>query len=88
VWADSGYDGKPLAAWARKIAAITVEVVQRTAPHSFQVFRRRWVIERTFGWLMPSRRLVRGAPSPVCRARYGRATRNGRAGNNRWKEGR
>jgi transposase len=57
--ADSGYDGAPLARYARTVAAITVEVVRRTAPHSFQVLRRRWVIERTFGWLMRYRRLVR-----------------------------
>jgi transposase len=58
MWADSGYDGAPLARFART-AAITVEVVRRTAPHSFQVLRRRWVVERTFGWLMRYRRLVR-----------------------------
>jgi transposase len=59
MWADSGYDGNPLAAWIRAVAAITVEVVRRTSPHSFQVVRRRWVIERTFGWLMRYRRLAR-----------------------------
>jgi len=59
MWADSGYDGKPLAAWATTIAAITLEVVKRTSPHSFQVVRRRWVVERTFGWLMRYRRLAR-----------------------------
>ena len=59
MWADSGYDGAPLARYAKTAAAITVEVVRRTAPHSFQVLRRRWVIERTFGWLMRYRRLVR-----------------------------
>jgi transposase len=59
MWADSGYDGAPLARYAKAAAAITVEVVRRTAPHSFQVLRRRWVIERTFGWLMRYRRLVR-----------------------------
>ena len=59
MWADSGYDGAPLARYAKAAAAITVEVVKRTAPHSFQVLRRRWVIERTFGWLMRYRRLVR-----------------------------
>jgi transposase len=59
MWADSGYDGAPLALYARAVAAITVEVVKRTAPHSFQVLRRRWVIERTFGWLMRYRRLAR-----------------------------
>jgi transposase len=59
MWADAGYDGAPLARWAKTIAAITVEVVKRTSPHSFQVVRRRWVIERTFGWLMRYRRLAR-----------------------------
>ncbi len=59
MWADNGYDGAPLARYAKAAAAITVEVVERTAPHSFQVLRRRWVIERTFGWLMRYRRLVR-----------------------------
>jgi transposase len=59
MWADSGCDGKPLARCAQAAAAITVEVVKRTSPHSFQVLRRRWVIERTFGWLMRYRRLAR-----------------------------
>ena len=59
MWADSGYDGKPLAAWIKTAAAITLEVVKRTDPHNFQVVRRRWVVERTFGWLMRYRRLAR-----------------------------
>jgi transposase len=59
MWADSGYDGKPIAAFVKTAAAITLDVVQRTSPHSFQVVRRRWVIERTFGWLMRWRRLAR-----------------------------
>ncbi len=59
MWADSGYGGAPLARWAKTVAALTVEVVKRTSPHSFQVLRRRWVVERTFGWLMRWRRLVR-----------------------------
>jgi transposase len=59
MWADSGYNGKPLAGWMKKTAGITLEVVLRTSPHSFQVVRRRWVVERTFGWLMRYRRLAR-----------------------------
>jgi transposase len=59
MWADSGYDGSPIAAFVRTAAAITLEIVKRTSPHSFQVVRRRWVIERTFGWLMRYRRLAR-----------------------------
>ena len=59
MWADTGYNGKPLARYAQAVAAITVEVVARTSPHSFRVLRRRWVVERTFGWLMRYRRLAR-----------------------------
>src|SRR6516165_4837971 len=59
MWADTGYNGRPLEKYARAVAAITVEVVARTSPHSFQVLRRRWVVERTFGWLMRYRRLAR-----------------------------
>ncbi len=59
MWADSGYDGAPLAAWIKSVAAITLEVVKRCDPHDFQVVRRRWVVERTFGWLMRYRRLAR-----------------------------
>jgi hypothetical protein len=33
--------------------------VARTSPHAFQVVKRRWVVERTFGWLMRYRRLAR-----------------------------
>ena len=59
MWADTGYNGKPLARYAQAAAAITVEVVARTSPHTFRVLRRRWVVERTFGWLMRYRRLAR-----------------------------
>src|SRR5260370_36551918 len=51
--------GAPLARWVKPVAAITVEVARRTSAHSFQIVRRGWVVERTFGWLMRWRRLVR-----------------------------
>jgi transposase len=59
MWADSGYDGRPLCDWMKKTAGITLEIVKRTSPHTFQVVKRRWVVERTFGWLMRYRRLAR-----------------------------
>jgi transposase len=59
IWADSGYDGNPLAQWVRAVAHITVEVIKRTELHVFKVVPRRWVVERTFGWLMRYRRLCR-----------------------------
>jgi len=51
--------GKPLREWMGKTAGITLEIVLRSSPHTFQVVKRRWVVERTFGWLMRYRRLAR-----------------------------
>ena len=59
MWADTGYNGAPLRDWMRTTAGITLEIVARTSPHTFQVLKRRWVVERTFGWLMRYRRLAR-----------------------------
>jgi transposase len=59
LWADSGYTGG-LAAWAKERFGLAVEIVKRTDDLSgFRVVPRRWVVERTFGWLMRSRRLAR-----------------------------
>jgi transposase len=59
MWADSCYDGRPLRDWMTKTAGITLEIVKRTSAHTFQLVKRRWVVERTFGWLMRYRRLAR-----------------------------
>ncbi len=59
MWADSGYDGKPLATWIRQAAGITLQIIKRSDLPGFQVVSRRWVVERTFGWLMHYRRLAR-----------------------------
>uniref|UniRef100_A0AAU2UVN6 IS5 family transposase n=1 Tax=Streptomyces sp. NBC_00003 TaxID=2903608 RepID=A0AAU2UVN6_9ACTN len=58
VWADGGYRGR-LVAWAREKLQLTLEVVKRSDDMTgFVVLPRRWVVERTLGWLMRSRRLV------------------------------
>jgi transposase len=36
---------------------ISAEVVNRIHPHRFEVLPRRWVVERTWSWLMNNRRL-------------------------------
>jgi transposase len=59
IWADSGYDGAPLARWIRSVAGATLQVIRRTEQHAFRVVPRRWVVERSFGWLLRYRRLVR-----------------------------
>ena len=56
LWADGGYVGA-LLDWARQAWRCTVEIVKRTDRHTFRVLPRRWVVERTFGWLGRSRRL-------------------------------
>jgi transposase len=59
VFADGGYAGR-LVALARQAWAMTVDVVRKPADQrGFAVLPRRWVVERTFAWLMRWRRLVR-----------------------------
>jgi transposase len=59
VWADGGYAGR-LVIWAAAVLRLTVTVVNRCDDtRGFVVLPRRWVVERTFGWLMRHRRLVR-----------------------------
>lgn len=59
IWADSGYDGQPLTTWIQAVAGITLQIIKRTELHTFKIVPRRWVVERTFGWLLRHRRLVR-----------------------------
>ena len=61
LWVDGGYTGEAFAQWVKDLRPqLTVEVIKRSdALASFKVLPRRWVVERTFGWLMRYRRLVR-----------------------------
>ena len=59
VFADGGYQGA-LIDLAKRSWEIVVEVVKKPAEQiGFAVLPRRWVVERTFSWLMRWRRLVR-----------------------------
>jgi transposase len=62
IWADGGYAGT----LEREVAnlprhrQVDLEIVKRSdVMTGFKVLPRRWVVERTFGWLIQSRRLVR-----------------------------
>jgi transposase len=58
LWADRGYRGK-FVEWAKKYCGVSVEIVQpRDGQKGFEVQPRRWVVERTFGWLIGHRRLA------------------------------
>lgn len=59
VFADGGYRGQ-LVAVAKSAWGIVVEVVRKPGDQiGFAVLPRRWVVERTFSWLMRHRRLAR-----------------------------
>lgn len=59
IFADSGYSGE-LVKIAKRTWKIAVEIVKRAPDQKgFAVLPRRWVVERTFAWLMHYRRLVR-----------------------------
>jgi len=57
IWADAVYTGK-LSTWAASMK-MTLCVVARRQPHTFEVLPRRWVVERTFAWISKHRRTVR-----------------------------
>jgi transposase len=59
AFADQGYTGEEPAAAARK-QGIQLVVVKHSEPkRGFLLLPRRWVVERTFGWLGRFRRLAR-----------------------------
>jgi putative transposase len=57
LWADGGYGGE-LENWVREFTGWDLEIVRRTdAQRGFAVLSKRWIVERTFGWLSRYRRL-------------------------------
>lgn len=59
LWLDKGYTGQAVAGSATQ-AGVSVEVVSGPKPaNGFQVQPRRWVVERTNGWINHCRRLDR-----------------------------
>src|SRR6266511_2975158 len=59
LWADGGYAGK-LVAWVAAVCGWVLEIVKRSeAAKGWVLLPRRWVVERTFGWLSQCRALAR-----------------------------
>ncbi|MCW5796791.1 MAG: IS5 family transposase, partial [Nitrospira sp.] len=62
IWADQAYCGE-LIEWVKNLRQgrghrrIELEIVAKSATGSFVVLPKRWIVERTFGWLERSRRL-------------------------------
>lgn len=51
VLADGGYSGANFANSVKALIKADVEVVKRNELHKFAVLPKRWVVERSFGWL-------------------------------------
>ena len=51
VLADGGYTGEKFANSIKNLIGADVEVVKRNELHTFAVLPKRWIVERTFGWL-------------------------------------
>ncbi len=60
IWVDGGFDGEPFMQWVMDFCRWIVQVVLRPEQtKGFVLLKKRWVVERTFGWVMGCRRLVR-----------------------------
>jgi len=60
LYADSGYQGAKFRDGLKAVySQINVEIVKRSDRHKFVVLPKRWIVERTIGWLNRSRRLAK-----------------------------
>ena len=57
ILADGGYTGESFSNAIKSICDAEVEIVKRNELHTFKVLPKRWIVERTFGWLDKYRRL-------------------------------
>lgn len=61
IFADGGYSGKFLE-WVKTVKTGVdwkIQIIKRLDPGVFKLLPKRWIIERTFGWLAWQRRLAR-----------------------------
>ena len=60
IWVDGGFTGDTFMMWVMDMCHWVVQVVLRPLEHKgFVLLPKRWVVERTFGWLSWCRRLSR-----------------------------
>src|SRR5215210_2711687 len=59
IWADGAYARQKLAGWLEERGGWELEIVERSSADTegFAILPHRWIVERTLGWLMRSRRL-------------------------------
>ena len=58
IWADGAYAGEKLASWLEEQGGWELQIVERDPKaKGFEVLAKRWIVERTFSWLIRNRRL-------------------------------
>ena len=57
VLVDGGYTGQNFADEIKRVSNAEVEIVKRNELHTFSVIPKRWIVERSFGWIDKCRRL-------------------------------
>ena len=57
VLCDGGYTGDDFANKIYDLTGAKVQVAKRSELHTFAVIPKRWIVERSFGWLDKCRRL-------------------------------
>jgi transposase len=57
ILVDGGYTGEKFSNAVESLISAVVEVAKRSELHTFAVIPKRWIVERTFGWLDKCRRL-------------------------------
>jgi transposase len=56
---DAGYQGPKMATAVARTGTWKIEIVRRCDKHKFVVLPKRWIVERTIGWISRNRRLAR-----------------------------
>lgn len=60
LYADGGYQGEKFQQGLRRVCRqISPEIVKRSDAGKFVVLPKRWIVERTIGWLNRCRRLAK-----------------------------
>ena len=69
IFADGGYAGDKLRHALKRIGEWTIEIIKRSdRAQGFEILPRRWVVERTFGWLGRCRRLAKDFETTIASA--------------------
>jgi putative transposase len=54
---DSNYESPAFLHWCEQLFSVRAEVAHHSQSNGFEVLPKRWIVERTFGWLNRFRRL-------------------------------